>query len=165
MTAPARRRPLFDDRPWREPRAFVVLRYLVVTLLVVQGELALVSGWRAIVQVRRLVVHAPARALTAGDTVAIDVVTSGRTFVDVALVMEQDGRTIPLGTHREPGNRDLAMDPRPRRVALWTTLAPAPLAGLHAGPATLRATAVGRRQWLRLPPPTVHALPVVLAPH
>jgi hypothetical protein len=34
-------------------------------------------------------------------------------------------------------------------------LAPEQLARFLSGPATVRATATGRRQWLRLPPPTV----------
>jgi hypothetical protein len=42
------------------------------------------------------------------------------------------------------------------------TLTPALLASFAPGPAELRAVAVGRSQWLRVPPPTVAAVTVVL---
>jgi hypothetical protein len=36
------------------------------------------------------------------------------------------------------------------------------LARFEPGTATLRATAVGRPQWLRVPPPTVREQPVII---
>jgi len=37
------------------------------------------------------------------------------------------------------------------------------LAGFDAGAATLRASAVGRPQWLRVPPPTIRERSVTIA--
>jgi hypothetical protein len=54
------------------------------------------------------------------------------------------------------------MDPRPWRGSLRVVLGPGALAGFTSGPAQLRATATGRPQWTRLPPPTVRETAVML---
>jgi hypothetical protein len=46
-------------------------------------------------------------------------------------------------------------DPRPKYGSVVVTLTPAMLSDFEPGTATLRASAVGRPQWLRVPPPTI----------
>jgi hypothetical protein len=53
------------------------------------------------------------------------------------------------------GNEWGSIDPRARRASQAVVLAPEVLSRFRAGAAVLRATATGRPQWMRLPPPTV----------
>ena len=149
---------LSDDGPWL-PR----LRKLILAALCVHVTLALVSGYRAWVQVFDLALVAPAR-LAPGTTVRADALISARTHVRVWLELRQGDRVDTLGAHTIPGNRDGGYDPRPRRGSLRVLLGPHALDGFAPGPARLRATALGRSQWLRTPPPTIREVDVELAP-
>jgi hypothetical protein len=60
-----------------------------------------------------------------------------------------------LAVQQVRGNDWASFDPRPRRASQRVLLTPEQLARFPDGPATVRATATGRPQWLRLPPPTV----------
>jgi hypothetical protein len=140
------------------------MRYVKRGLLaafVVALPLALASGYRAIVQVYDLTIT-PVSILAPGDTIRTKVVTSGRAFVDVTLELRQGTTAVILGTARVPGNWDLTLDPRSRHDSLRVVLTPAMLQPFIAGPATLRATALGRSQWLRVPPPTVREMAITI---
>jgi hypothetical protein len=82
----------------------------------------------------------------------------------VRLELVQGARAETLGTLTTRGNRDGALDPRPRHATLTVTLTPATVRRFAAGPAVLRAVATGASQWLRTPPPTVREARVTLAP-
>jgi hypothetical protein len=62
-----------------------------------------------------------------------------------------------LGTHGVP-----SLDPRWQAESDSVVLAADRLARYYDGEATLVATAVGRSQWMRTPPPTVRELRVTL---
>ena len=147
-----------------EPRSSVWMKRAIVAVLVFHAPLAMWSGYRAIVQVFALDLRVAGPVLRAGSTVGFRVVTSARTTVDVTLEVVQGERARTLATRRVPGNRNPAYDPRPRRDSLALGLPPETLAALAPGPAVIRATAVGRSQWLRLPPPTVREAAVTVAP-
>jgi hypothetical protein len=138
----------------RDPATYRVLRRVTIGVAALWIPLALWSGYRAVVQVFSLRIQAPT-ALVAGAEVRADVVTSGRAHADISLELVQGTRSIALGSRFFAGNRDGALDPRPRRGSLLVTVTPAHLEGWEPGPLTIRATAVGRHQWMRLPPPTV----------
>jgi hypothetical protein len=150
----------FQERPqWS-----AVLVRVTLAFVALWAASALWSGYRAVVQIFRLELAPAGGELRAGSTVQARVVTSGRTRASVRLELVQGARTETLGTLAIRGNRDGALDPRPRRATLTVTLPPATLARFAAGPAVLRAVATGASQWLRTPPPTVRSAPVTLAP-
>lgn len=160
---PPARRPLVhpglsEEGPWLRR-----VRHVLVAVLLVNGLLAASSAYRAWRQVYSLSLDAPP-TLVAGTPLRADVVTSGRTTVDVTLELVQGARVATVGSLWLRGNRDGAMDPRPRRGSLKLSIPSRVLAGFVPGPARLRATAIGRSQWLRVPPPTVREVPVTLAP-
>jgi hypothetical protein len=123
-----------------------------------------VSGYRAIVQIYRLELRVPDRPLVAGASVGARVVTSGRTRATLTLELIQDGHVATLGRQLVTGNWDGAYDPLPKRAALQASITAAQLASLRPGPARLRATALGSSQWLRVPPPTIREIAVLIGP-
>lgn len=154
----------YAERLGREPASYRLVRRAIAVVVAAHVPLALFSGYRALVQVYDLDVARPARPLRAGARVEAGVVTSGRARVTVRLELRQGAKTRLLGAREVRANGDPAYDPRPRRDTLTVTLTPAMLRSFAAGPAELRAVAVGRAQWLRVPPPTVAAVPVALRP-
>ncbi len=150
------------SRPQRDPALLTWIRRtlgLCTAAFLLNGSL---SGYRAWVQVISLSLQAADTVVGPGATVHLSVETSGRTFVQVRLELVQSGRTESLALEEIPKNGDAALDPRPQRRALTLALPPALWNRFHSGPALLRATAIGRPQWLRTPPPTVRELTVTL---
>ncbi|HEX6623698.1 MAG TPA: hypothetical protein VF064_08300 [Pyrinomonadaceae bacterium] len=153
-------RRMFDGLHGGGTRVSVLLKGAALSVLAIHFTLALVSGYRAYYQVWGLELHLPGRVLRDGSTVRTSVLTSGRTFVDVRLEMLQDGHTELLAARQVPRNDFAVYDPRPQRAALTAALTPEVLARFRAGPALVRATAIGRPQWLRVPPPEVREFAV-----
>jgi len=163
-TLPARRpRPvliparLSDDGIWL-PR----VRRMLIALFAVHVVLAIMAGPRFWWQVYDMRVTTPAR-LARGEMIRADIVTSGRTTVDLTVALWQGARVDTLGHLRVPGNWN-SYDPRLRRGTLRLVMGRGALAGFAAGPALLRVTAVGRPQLMRLPPPTVRETTVNVVP-
>jgi hypothetical protein len=150
----------FQERP----RWWSLLTRLTAAFVALWALSALWSGYRAVVQIFRLELDPVGGVVRAGSTVRARVVTSGRTRASVRLELVQGARAETLGTLAIRGNRDGALDPRPRHATLTVTLAPSSVARFAAGPAVLRAVATGASQWLRTPPPTVREARVLLAP-
>jgi hypothetical protein len=144
------------ERRFADPPSIAFVRKALILLVVVHIPLALWSGYRAIVQVQRLALYHD------GSTAHVDVVSSGRGPVDVRLEMIQGARVETLGVHRVPSSGNPAYDPRFQRASMAVGLTPALLARFEPGTALLRATATGRPQWLRTPPPEVREVPVEL---
>ena len=141
-----------------ESRSSRILRRAVLLFIAVHIPLAIVSGYRAIVQVKSLELTATERTLRDGTTVRADVVSSARVHVTLRIEMIQGARVDTLDTTLVPKNRDAAYDPRSRRASLSVVLTPATLSRFQPGPVILRAIARGRPQWLREPPPTVREI-------
>ena len=91
----------------------------------------------------------------AGTSIETNVVTYGRTFVDVRLELIQGQQTEIVFTHRIPNNKWAFMDPRTMRVKMSTELTEEVLTKFQPGPATLRATATGLPQLGHVPSPIV----------
>jgi hypothetical protein len=121
---------------------------------------ALASGYRAYFQVLSLELHLTEPTLSNGSIIQTSVVASGRTLVDVRLELIQGAHSETLALQRVPGNVWAAFDPRPQRASQSVALTPELLARFQTGAAQLRATATGRPQWTRLPPPTVRELTI-----
>jgi hypothetical protein len=145
----------YTERFVQEEPQFYVLRILttiVCSLFVVLGSW---SGYRAIVQVKSLELRRVEGVLAPGSIIAVDAVSWARNYVDLRLELIQDAHreTIgmqQIGTHGVP-----SLDPRWQRATLSVTLPPALLDRYHDGRATIIATATGRSQWMRIPPPTI----------
>ncbi|MET0626054.1 MAG: hypothetical protein ABW250_24180 [Pyrinomonadaceae bacterium] len=146
---------MFESLQTREAWPLVVLRRGVAALLAVCAVIAVASGYRAYYQVRSLELRLSEPALREGSVVRVDVSGSGRTMIDVRVELVQGGHSETLAERRLPGNDWAAFDPRPDDASYSVAVTPEQLARFQSGAAKVRATATGRPQWMRLPPPTV----------
>lgn len=147
---------MFDRLSLQEQaRPIALLKKAILTLLALCFVTALVSGYRAYYQVRSLELELAGPVLRNGSVIQIAVAGSGRTTIDVQLELIQGAQSETLMVLRVPGNEWASFDPRPRRASQKVVLTPELLARFADGEAKVRATATGRRQWTRLPPPTV----------
>jgi hypothetical protein len=146
-----------------EARSMKVLRWIIIPFLCVHLTLAVISGYRAVVQIFRLELRLPTPTITVGSRVGLYVVTSARVEAIAVLELRQGIRAETLGIQCMPRNWDAAYDPRPRHDSLFTIIGSDVLGRFDPGPAALRVTAIGSPQWLRTPPPTVREAPVTIA--
>src|SRR3954469_24334463 len=153
---------MFDNLPSRESRPLSLLKSATLLFMALCFVTAMASGHRAYFQVRSLELRLGEPVLRAGSVVETEVVSSGRTTVDVRVELIQDSYAETLAVQRMRGNEWAAIDPRTQSAAQRVVLTPELLSRFHTGTATLRATATGRSQWLRLPPPTVREYLVVI---
>ena len=151
---------MFESLQPRESRTLVLLKRAALALLAVCFVTALASGHRAYFQVRDLTLRVDSQVLRAGSAVETDVVISGRTHVDVRVELIQGSHAETLALQTVPGNEWASFDPRTRGASQRVVVTPEILSRFREGAALLRATATGRRQWMRLPPPTVRESPV-----
>ena len=151
---------MFDSLTIQEARpvAFVKLAFwLIVGFYLVIG---LIAGYRAFYQVHSLELDAGERVLRSGSAIDTNVVTYARGPVSVRLELIQGTHAEVLATRDVPGNEWAFFDPRPRQASQSFMLTPEVLAHFRKGPAQVRATATGRMQLSRLPPPLVRELAV-----
>ena len=80
--------------------------------------------------------------------------------MDVPVELVQGLHSDTLATLKIRSNSEPVLDPRSRTDSLSVTLTTAMIARFQKGPAVVRVTANGRRQFLRLPPPEVRTLSV-----
>jgi hypothetical protein len=146
---------MFDSLAARESRPLAVLKRAALVLLALCAVTAVASGYRAYYQVRSLELRLSEPALREGSVIRAEVSGSGRTTIDVRLELMQGGHCETLAVWRVPGNEWAAFDPRPTEASHGVVLTPEHLARFQSGAAKVRATATGRPQWMRLPPPTV----------
>jgi hypothetical protein len=153
---------MFDSLQSSESRPLIFLRRATLVFLALCFVTAISSGHRAYFQVRSLELRVAEPVLRAGSVIETEVVSSGRTFVDVRVELIQDAQAETLAVQRVPGNDWAAIDPRMQHATQSVGLTREMLSRFHPGTATLRATATGRPQWTRLPPPTVRESLVVI---
>lgn len=151
---------LFESSWSGESRGLVILKKAIGAFVAVISVFALMSGYRAYFQVRSLDLRPADRVLRNGTIIEVIAESYARTPVDVSLELIQGAKTKTLGGFRIPSNYDPALDPRLRRASLTVALTPELLAGFEPGPAQLRATARGRMQFGRVPPPLVREVSV-----
>jgi hypothetical protein len=151
---------MFETLPSREARPIVLLKRAGLLLLALCVVTALASGYRAYYQVRSLGLRLDEPTLHDGSSIRVEVSGSGRTHIDVRVELIQGARSETLAVYRVPGNEWASFDPRPQNASPGLSVTREQLAGFTNGAATVRATATGRRQWLRLPPPTVREVAV-----
>ena len=152
---------IFNRRVASAPRWMLLFKRTVILVVALHLLIGIVSSYRAYFQVHSLNITT-GNVLQQGSLIETKVVTYGRTTVDVRLDLIQKGRVVTLQEHRVAGNEFGFYDPRTQSASFSVIMTPESLDRLEAGPAVLRATAIGRHQWMRLPPPLVREIPVVL---
>jgi len=150
---------MFESLTIHEARPIVWLKRVFVFVIVALIAIGVVSSYRAYVQVRSLELSAP-RLLSAGSIVTTEVVSSGRTTVDVEVDLIQGAHSEHLFHVRLRGNELGFFDPRTKHASDSIALTAETLSKFQPGAALLRSVATGRHQWMRLPPPTVRELEV-----
>ena len=151
---------MFESSLSHESRPITLLKRAVLVVLALCFVTALASGYRAFYQVRSLELRPDGPILREGSVIEFDVSGSGRTTIDVRVELIQGARSETLAVHQMRGNEWAAIDPRPRDASHGVTVTREQLSRFQNGAATVRATATGRPQWLRLPPPTVREVAV-----
>jgi len=130
-------------------------RHFIYAFLIVHAVLFPLSGFRAWVQVYDVELHASTNRATPGTRIVANVETSGRIGIDITMVANQGGRTVTLGSMRIPSNEQAIYDPRPRHDSLVVSLDADMLQQISAGSVAITATATGRPQFTRMPPPVI----------
>ena len=156
-------RALTYPSPFEESRGYRLAKRVVVWFILVQLPIGALSSYRAWVQIKELTLSTTSSTLTSGVVVRSELVSWARTESDARIELVQGDRVAMLGEVYVSRNHEPVFDPRPRRGSVVVALTPEMLAGFDAGAATLRASAVGRPQWLRVPPPTIREQPVTIA--
>ena len=151
---------MFEGLPNRESRPLAWLRRVTIFFVGAFLILGAISAYRAWVQVRQLDLKASEQTLRNGSTVETAVLSSGRATVDVRLELIQETRTKTLGVLHLRGNEFGFLDPRSKQASQKITIDSDVLTRFQPGEAQLRATAVGRPQWGRTPPPVIRELRV-----
>jgi len=150
---------MFDSLTIQDAKPIMWLKRVFAFVIAALLAIGMVSSYRAYVQVRDLELSAPA-VLSAGSIVTSSVVSSGRTTVDVEVDLIQGAHSERLLMLQVRGNELGFFDPRTRHGSEGAMLTMDILSRFQPGGARLRATATGRHQWFRLPPPTVREFEV-----
>ena len=149
--------------PFQESRASRLGKRAVLWFILLQLPIGALSSYRAWVQIKELTLTTTSPTLSPGVVVQSNLVSWARTESDARIEIVQGKKVAMLGEVYLPRNHEPVFDPRPKSGSVVVTLEPAMLAEFDAGPAVLRASAVGRPQWLRVPPPTVRELPITIS--
>jgi len=152
---------MFDSSTVRDVWPILWLKRVFVAVIVALLTIGIVSSHRAYFQIRNLELTAP-HVLTDGSVVETSLVSSGRTASDVVVELIQDTHSEKLLKLHLKGNELGFFDPRTQHASDSVKLTPEILTKFQPGGARLRAVAVGRHQWFRLPPPTVREFEVVI---
>jgi len=149
------------ETPWsEESRGLVIVKKVIWVFVGINFVFAVMSGYRAYYQVRSLDLRLTERVLRSETSVEVITESYGRDPITVRLDLIQGAKTKTLGGIRIPPNYIPAVDPRVKRVSMTVTLTSELLAGFESGPSQLRATALGRPEFGRTPPPLVREVSV-----
>ena len=155
---------MFDSLTIRDARPLAFMKRTFQVAVGAYLVIGLIAGYRAWYQVHSLDLTTSGPTLRSGSPVTTKVVTYARTPVTVRLELIQGTHSEVLSTRGVRGNEWAFFDPRPRQASQTFLLTSEMLARFRKGPAQLRATATGRPQLSRLPPPLVRELAVDIQP-
>lgn len=122
--------------------------------------IGLTAGYRAWFQMKSLQLQSTVSILRPGSTVKTTVVSYARVPIDVRLELVQGNHSETLAVYQVPKNSWAFLDPRTQQATQNAMLSDDVLRRFEAGKALLRATATGRPQLSRLPPPLVREVVV-----
>src|SRR5690349_21568900 len=156
-------RAIITPSPFEESRASRLGKRAVLWFILLQLPIGALSSYRAWVQIKGLTLSTTSETLAPGVVVRSDLASWARTESDARIELVQGSRVAMLGEVYLPRNHEPVFDPRPQHGSVVVKLDSTMLASFSPGPATLRASAVGRPQWLRVPPPTIREQRVSIA--
>jgi hypothetical protein len=152
---------MFEPLSIGDAKPIAVLKRFFLLVFIGLLGIGAVSSYRAYVQVRSLHIIAE-KQLRSGSAIDVSVISSGRTPVDVKVELIQGSTIETLFALHVRGNELGFFDPRAKHATQTGYLTNELLKPFTSAPAIIRATAVGRPQWMRLPPPTVREFTVEL---
>lgn len=138
----------------------ILLRRTCILLVSAYLLIGMIAAYRAYYQMHSLELQSTDTILRRGSAIKTTVVSYARTTVDVRLELVQGQRSVTLGAQRVPGNDWGFFDPRSRQASQVAVVTEDALEKFDVGMARVRATAIGRPQWTRLPPPVIEELGV-----
>src|SRR5687767_1438175 len=150
---------ILSSRTAQGPSWMIFFKRTVIVVVALHLLIGLISSYRAYFQVHSVNINS-SELLQEGLLIQTKVVSYGRTPVDLRLEIIQNGNVVGLQEHRVAANEFGFYDPRTQTDSFSVLITPQVLDRLESGAAVLRATAVGRHQWMRLPPPFVHEVNV-----
>lgn len=156
----ARYKGLFEPIRIEDSRLIALLQRAILVFIAAHVIIFAISGYRAYFQVRRLELTATERVVRSASAIHSAVVSYARGPVDVQIELIQGEHSETLAKLSTRPNEWSLYDPRTQSAEVTVMLTPELLASFQAGAALVRATAVGRPQWTRLPPPVVRELAV-----
>lgn len=151
---------MFESLTIREARSMVVVKRTFKLILSAYLVIGLIAGYRAWFQVKSLELRSTDSVLRQGSAIQSTVVSYARTPVDVRLELVQGTHAETFAVQRVPNNTWSFFDPRTRKASQNAVLTSDVLDRFKPGKAQVRATATGRPQLTRLPPPLVREVEV-----
>jgi hypothetical protein len=151
---------MFSELVITESRWLQLLKRCLLVLVIAHLIIGAISTYRAYFQIHRL--NLRSETLREGLMIQGSIVTYGRTPVDVRIEIVQAERTVTVYEHHLAGNEFGFYDPRTKSASFSVLLDQQLIRKFESGPAVVRATAIGRHQWMRLPPPVVREIAVAI---
>jgi hypothetical protein len=145
---------MFETRTMPEMRWLLILKRVCIVLAVFYLAIGMIALYRAITQIHSVEIQADA-VVRSGSAVSATVVSYARTPIDVRIELVQDEHSEIVAGQRVQKNEWALLDPRTREATQTAVLTDDLLKRFAGGKAILRATATGRLQFGRLPPPVV----------
>jgi hypothetical protein len=133
-----------------------VFKILIGMYLVI----GLTAGYRAWFQMKSLQLQSTDSILRPGSTVETTVVSYARVPINVRLELVQGNHSETLAVYQVPKNSWAFLDPRTQQASQTAVLTGDVLSRFETDKAVVRATATGRPQLTRLPPPLVREVVV-----
>lgn len=151
---------MFESQTIRDARSMVLVKRTLKVVLGMYLVIGLTAGYRAWFQLKSLQLQSTDSILRPGSTVETTVVSYARVPVEVRLELIQGNHSETFAVQYVPKNSWAFLDPRTRQASQKAVLTEDVLGRFEAGKALVRATASGRPQLTRLPPPLMRELVV-----
>ncbi len=139
-----------------------LLRVLTLSLLAAFLAVGIVASYRAYYPVSSVRILLPEAIIRVGSRFRVDTVSSGRGPVSIEVELVQGTRKATIVIDRVSSRPWAFWDLRLARHSTYAVVDESLLTRFAAGPAVVRATAVGAPAWLRQPPPVVQDVAVEL---
>lgn len=151
---------MFETAVIKQARTMVVVKRAFQLIVGTYLVIGLIAGYRMWFQVRSLEVHSSDSILRPGSTIETNLGSYARTPIEVRLELIQGAHAETFALLHLPDNDWAFLDPRPRQASQTNVLTADVLRRFEKGRALVRATAVGRPQLSRTPPPVVREVEV-----
>lgn len=149
---------MFETRI-RETRWLVLLKRAGLVAVSVYLAIGMIALFRAVTQIHSLDLQSDG-IVRSGSAITSTVVSYARVPIDVRIELVQDAHTEIVAVQRVQKNAWALLDPRTREATQTAVLTDDLLGRFAGGKAIVRATASGRQQFGRVPPPMVREVTV-----